>query len=125
MSFFRKLNKGLKTYKNIKKYTDKVSKQNKRKQKKPVQTYVIYDGFKYKIGKSNDPERRINELTKNSSVFELEVITIFPYNIEKELHNYFESYRDNGEWFSLNETNIKFIKYLSGLSEIEAKKNII
>lgn len=124
MSLFKNLKKGVNAYKKFSRYAKKINKQvdYPGRKTKTSKTYVVHDGFKYKIGKSVNPKRRISELTKNSSAYDLRIITIFPYDIERDLHKFFEDKRDKGEWFSLNKTNINFILHLSSLSIREAKK---
>lgn len=127
MDLFKNLKKGVNAYKKFSNYAKKVNKvanipKRTAKKSKVSKTYVIFDGFKYKIGKSVNPKKRISELTKNSSAYELKVVTIFPYDIERDLHRFFKDQRDKGEWFSLNKTNINFIKHLSSLSKRETKK---
>jgi hypothetical protein len=125
MGFFKKLKNLKAAYDKFDKYSNKYNKLDNHKLsniKAKVKTYVITDGHKYKIGKSVDPKRRINELTKNSSAYEIKTILIFPYDIEKELHKFFEAQRDNGEWFDLNLTNIDFLYSLKTMSKRQAVK---
>lgn len=121
MGFFKKLKKAKSLYSNFDKYSKKYNNLDTPNfGKKKIKTYVITDGHMYKIGKSVDPERRINELTKNSSAYEIKKVLVFSYDIEKELHKFFETQRDRGEWFKLSETNIKFLHKLSKMSKKDA-----
>ena len=57
----------------------------------------------YKIGVSNNPERRCNQI-RLSSGFDVEVVRVFDtvkpaIKIENFLHKHFKNFRMNGEWF--------------------------
>ena len=72
-------------------------------------TYIIKDcntGL-YKIGCSNEPLKR--EKTLQSEKPNIKIIKIFENYIEKELHKKYEKQRIRGEWFNLNEIQIKYI----------------
>jgi hypothetical protein len=72
-------------------------------------TYIIKDlntGL-YKIGCSNEPLKR--EKTLQSEKPNIKIIKIFDNYIEKELHKKYEKQRIRGEWFNLNEIQIKYI----------------
>ncbi len=64
-------------------------------------TYVMlnHDTNLIKIGKSCDVDRRRNTLETQSGS-RIEVIKIFPTDIEAELHRKFDAYRVRGEWFN-------------------------
>ena len=64
----------------------------------------LEDGY-YKIGKSKNPNKRINQLqTGNSS--ELKLITIYRSDlsnkIERTLHRKYSHLKKEGEWFDLS-----------------------
>lgn len=59
----------------------------------------------YKIGVSNNPNKRIKELnTGNSSILELVTVyeTDIPYKIEKILHKRYSYLRKHNEWFDFS-----------------------
>ena len=69
----------------------------------------------YKIGstRSNDIHKRMKQLqTGNSERLFLQNYfeTDKPFKLEKMLHNRFESYRLNGEWFELNKCDVEAFK---------------
>tara|TARA_R110000868_G_C10460587_1_gene727334 strand:- start:48 stop:548 length:501 start_codon:yes stop_codon:yes gene_type:complete len=79
---------------------------------KPIierKTYIIKDlGTKlYKIGFSNNPIKR--EKTLQSEKPNIKMIKVFDKNIEKELHTKYNDFRVRGEWFNLNNIQIKYI----------------
>jgi len=85
----------------------------------------------YKIGVSNDPEKRLKAIQTGNS----EKVIIFkkfksqyPTKVEGRLHRFFNSERRKGEWFVLTDEQIK--SFLSLCEEYEksfdflAKTNI-
>ena len=75
--------------------------------------YLIRMGEFYKIGKSNDPGRRMYELglqlpEKHDVVHVIE--TDDPSGIESYWHRRFASQRTNGEWFRLSPDDVAAIK---------------
>jgi hypothetical protein len=74
-----------------------------------IKTYIIKDcnnGF-YKIGKSKNPAYR--EKTLQSEKPNIKIVKIFNSDIEKILHNTYNKQRIRGEWFSLNNIQLKHI----------------
>lgn len=69
--------------------------------------YLIKSGDNYKIGKSNNPQRRLNSIM--TSNLNAELICYGTGVKEKELHHIFSNKRIKGEWFNLNETDIQKI----------------
>lgn len=65
-------------------------------------TYIIYDSLKdlYKIGKSNNPEKRIKALSVNGG--NLSLVLTNESNIENYLHKKFIHKKISGEWFNLD-----------------------
>lgn len=64
----------------------------------------------YKIGVSRSPKKRISELqtaNANKLVLEKEVEVVNGYLVERLLHKNFSSKRKEGEWFSLDEEDLK------------------
>ena len=76
-----------------------------------VKTYLIYNyvSKKFKIGRSKDIGMRIKQLEKEYGN-NIILIDYCKGDIEKSLHRFFSNKKDNGEWFNLNDDNIKFIK---------------
>lgn len=73
-----------------------------------------YDIDLYKIGTSIEPEKRCKNLPYalkkyNCSIKELELIAIFPYDIEQILHNEFKNDKIVGEWFKYSKNLEKLI----------------
>lgn len=62
-------------------------------------TYIIFmtNGF-FKIGKSNNPKKRIATL-KTANPMIVESVIILPSNHEDYLHSCFHKFRINREWF--------------------------
>jgi hypothetical protein len=79
------------------------------KEKRNYKTYIIKDLTNniYKIGKSVNPKLR--EKTLQSEKPSISIIKVFDKNIENELHLKYEKQRIRGEWFNLNEIQIKYI----------------
>jgi len=90
-----------------------------------VKLYLIYDKDTryFKIGSSVNPLRRFAEMVnqKNPAItvgernYELFWVSeIVKRTAEKEVHIFLKSKRITGEWFSLNDTDIKYIKSAYG-----------
>lgn len=75
--------------------------------------YIIKCGMYYKIGISNNVNRRLHDV-QVSTPFELELIYShfckFAKMREYDLHQKFKKQCFRGEWFILNQTNIDWIK---------------
>lgn len=85
-----------------------------------IYTYLIFDertGL-YKIGKSKDPYKRMKILSNLQSSFRpsLRLVSTINADVESFLHCRFKSKRHHGEWFGLDEKDVKFIKrgYFNG-----------
>jgi hypothetical protein len=65
-----------------------------------MRTYIIhsFDQDAVKIGRSEDPRRRLAAL-QCANPSHLTLITVLEGDREGELHNMFQEYRVNGEWF--------------------------
>ena len=64
-----------------------------------------------KIGYSRTPQQRIKELqTSNPFKLNLDFIINGDFTREKEIHNLFNNYRLNGEWFNLNDLILNYFK---------------
>jgi predicted GIY-YIG superfamily endonuclease len=87
------------------------------KSDKVSQVYLIRNNNngQIKIGRSNNPERRLKTLL-TSTTDDLEIIKTIPSNsasqMESNLHQKFRHKRINREWFALTEDDIKFIDSL-------------
>ena len=66
--------------------------------------YLILSGSLFKIGKSNNPKKRLSQI-QTSSPFESYLIGIIEcdndFEIEKKLHCEYKNKRIKGEWFAL------------------------
>jgi Meiotically up-regulated gene 113 len=75
--------------------------------------YLLSFGEEYKIGSSNNVERRFREI-KTQMPYEGKIIhtisTGDPAGIEAYWHQYFKDKRLKGEWFRLSVTDIKYFK---------------
>jgi hypothetical protein len=73
--------------------------------------YLLIFGQEYKIGCSNNVERRFREL-KTQMPYDGKIIhsiaTGDPEGIEAYWHKYFKEKRLKGEWFKLSETDVKY-----------------
>jgi len=73
-------------------------------------TYLISDGLYYKIGESNKPEKRLNNLkTANPNC---ELICYDKGRTEKQLHDIFKVFKIEREWYKLKFKHIELIKRL-------------
>lgn len=82
--------------------------------------YIFKDGEKFKIGKTNNIARRFQDaktLNSNISLFHF-IDTVDSYLLETKLHNYFNHKRINGEWFNLNNEDLKFICEIKNIEDV-------
>lgn len=95
-------------------YKTKGQKQKERLSKKGF-IYVLKCGPHYKIGLSQNIDKRIEQLSVTPP-FDVELIhtieTDDMYNLESFLHDRFSEKRKNGEWFELDKADIEYIKGL-------------
>jgi len=82
-----------------------------------MKTYLIFDGFYYKIGRSINIEKRFKTIKSNNPNAILLAYTDF--DIEYKLHNKYSQYAYYNEWFLIKDDNI--IKEL--LNEYDTKVN--
>ena len=77
--------------------------------------YVLQAGPYYKIGKSKDVDRRIEQLA-TLPPFDIELVHTMPTDnmgaVEQDLHRLFNAKRVNGEWFELTEEDVAWLKTL-------------
>tara|TARA_R110002050_G_C8610186_1_gene486439 strand:+ start:49 stop:558 length:510 start_codon:yes stop_codon:yes gene_type:complete len=73
------------------------------------QTYLIKNKRNnlYKIGRSNNPKNR--EKTLQSEEPLIEIVKTWDEDIEGKLHIEYNKYRVRGEWFNLNEIQVRYI----------------
>ena len=68
-------------------------------------TYLIFDGILYKIGKSINPEKRLKQIkTSNPNA---KLICYGNAVTEKYMHDRFYRSRVKGEWFKLNDEQLR------------------
>lgn len=74
----------------------------------------------YKIGISNDPEKRLDRL-QTASPYKLKLLNIFPADnataAEEKLHAVFHGQRKEGEWFSLTDEQRAVIEAIKAYRE--------
>lgn len=77
---------------------------------KNFETYLIRDKSTRlcKIGKTTDIKTRIEMLSCSNT--ELELLFIIDKDVEKELHDMYESKRYKGEWFNLSDSDLEVIR---------------
>jgi hypothetical protein len=86
--------------------------QNEKKEKKTYLAYNVRYEL-YKIGKSDDPFNRVDELNiKHKGTI---LLKICQFDIENKLHKFFKHKKvlinNEREWFSLNQLDINDIEY--------------
>jgi len=78
--------------------------------------YLLRGGPYYKIGVSNDVNRRMEEITPRLP-FETELVCTIAtedmYELEADLHDHFADKRTNGEWFELSGKDVEYIRSLA------------
>lgn len=86
---------------------------NPRINKNAGSVYILKYGSQYKIGCSNNIDKRLHDLNKNTP-HEITLIhsieTNNKYTLEKELHHKYKDKRVKGEWFDLLDSDIEDIK---------------
>lgn len=77
--------------------------------------YILEAGPYYKIGRSKNVDKRIEQLS-TLPPFDIELVHLIQTNdttlLEIALHNHFANKRKNGEWFELEEEDITWLKQL-------------
>jgi hypothetical protein len=84
--------------------------------------YLMTDGHLFKIGKSVSPKKRLASLkTANPNIN----LICFSDNVtESQMHKLYYKHRVRGEWFDLNEEQVKRIISIMGMNEAEVKYDI-
>lgn len=99
---------------------------NEDKSNRDGYVYLVKLDKHYKIGIAQDPKSRLKEFTLLP--YELEYITTAYVNnyaqVEKDLHEKYKSYRVRGEWFELNNQQVKEIVDLLKTIEIKNKTRL-
>jgi len=82
----------------------------------PGYVYLLGGGDYYKIGLSNNVNRRIEEISPRLP-FKTELICTIAtddmYGLEAGLHRQFAEKRANGEWFELDDEDVEYIRRLA------------
>lgn len=96
----------------MKLFRESVSSKSADKKKSIGYVYLVKMGEDYKIGISKNPDNRLGEFTKLPH--ELEKICVARVDgykqVEEDLHTILDEKRKRGEWFTLDETDIEFVK---------------
>lgn len=78
------------------------------------------DGYVYKIGRSKNPKDRVQVFNVEMPV-DVEIINHFPVEdapeTESKLHDYFDPWHEEGEWFDPPANHIVMLKHATGFSE--------
>lgn len=86
--------------------------------------YVLQCNEYVKFGISSNPKYRVSSLqTGNPYKINLLLAIIYKdcFEIEKNIHKYYDEKRERGEWFFIDEEIKSFVKYLKNI-EYEAKR---
>lgn len=113
--------------KNVKSKNDRKYKKHKRHKQKGI-VYVLHsiiNGISYyKIGKTKNIQKRIKSFpvdypikTEIKYLFESDDISL----LERELHEKFEDKRKEGEWFTLNISDLKYLDKIQNISNENIK----
>lgn len=73
-------------------------------------TYLMFDGYHYKIGKSINPEVRLKNFQTGNP--RIKLVAYGKAINENELHKRFQKQNIGGEWFFFDEYHIQIILYL-------------
>lgn len=83
-------------------------------------SYLMFDGKRYKIGKSNDPIKRLKQLSTGNPF--LKLIATSETISEQTLHNLLRHKRIKGEFFQLDQNEVqKIIGVMDGSIGINSK----
>lgn len=74
--------------------------------------YLIRDGDRHKIGKSDNPHFRLTEVASRAAVIVHLIPSVNPFQVENALHRRFAALRADGpgrEWFNLDASDVALI----------------
>lgn len=93
---------------------DYVREENKKRNPTGFYTYLIHDKNSnlFKIGRSKDPQKRMKTLANAQSATQpsLELVVVIYADVESFLHHHFVTKRHHGEWYMLDDKDVKYIK---------------
>ena len=80
----------------------------------------------YKIGKSIDPFKRLQQLNTSSpkKIYLIDCVST-DAGVETRLHNFYRKYLSNGEWFSLNTNQVYEILEEFSFIRLETRKSFV
>jgi hypothetical protein len=102
-------------------YTPRSYKKNKSPNINVPYTYLISDGTYYKIGKSMNPFRRLQQLKTANPLCEL--IAYTKKYTEKQLHKKFRRWKLDREWYNLPQYEVQNL--IIEMTEPKKKKSVI
>lgn len=104
----------------VQEYMNSFSSSKKGPTNRPGYVYIMECEGKYKIGFSDNPQRRQAELNKRPFPVEIIFCKYFnnAYRVEKEIHKKYKKYNINYEWYELSENKLlKLINFLDKADE--------
>lgn len=94
----------------------KPQKHARKPQPKEGYVYLLHGGGAFKIGKAQDPSKRIRQL-EIALPYPVQTVATVPTDdaraLESKLHKRFKDKRLNGEWFDLSAQDVAYIKGLA------------
>ena len=131
---YKMLNKASNTKRNGKKISNRIRRKAKRlkrlyeykerKDKKKKDIYIItFDDLHYKIGVTDKIEDRIKSI-QTGSPYKLKVKILsnikFAFEVENFMHLYFHHQNTYGEWYRLDDENIRIANNIINLFSMES-----